>query len=571
MKALGEAAIDLPWACPSAASLAALAPDRSDLFDSLRHDPGAVLLLLRDASAEGSFELSAEGYRRGLAFSLRHLHDGVADWNLSGPRLLLDRCRRQAWLAAELAERVGGISKQQAWAGGLLAPLGWIAAALRDPHELELDLLRCNDAGESSHWQRERWGLDHASIARRLARSWRLPSWLTTIVGHLGLPVGIAESLGADAKLFRVVQTACLLAQREGFGLGLAVGESLDEALRSLGLDAEEASRLSRSAAARTMDAPEWESPNANSCLAELLKWKLNQLDDDRTALVARLHDDIDGMHVALERLSSDEHERLHTMKLAALAELAAGAGHEINNPLAVISGQAQYVLKQLESVEEQLIEDPDASDAFAPFQRRMALSLQKIVGQVHRIHHVLTDLMQFARPGLPRLQRLSLAKLLSEIAMAVNTFAMERKVRLGTLDVPSSLHVQADPNQLRTALTNLLKNAIEAAPQDGLAAIKVRTLENGGVEIAIEDNGVGLSDEAKRHLFDPFYCGRPAGRGRGLGLPAAWRLIRQHGGDVRLDEAATDVTRFIATLPSYEVLEPIEAIPPRPRHPELV
>jgi two-component system NtrC family sensor kinase len=571
MKALGEAAIDLPWASPSAASLAGFAPNRSDLFESLRHDPGALLLLLRDAPSEASFELSADRYRRGLAFSLRHLRDGVVDWSLPGPKLLLDRCRRQAWLAAQLAERVGGIDLAEAWTGGLLAPLGWIAAALRDPHEVEHDLLRCDDRAEASHWQRERWGLDHASIARRLARSWRLPSWLTAIVGHLGLPAGIAESLGADARMFRIIQAACRLAQQERFGLGLAVGESLDDLLAGLGLEAAEATRLARSASVRTIDAPAWESPAANSCLAELLKWKLDQLEDDRGMLVSRLHDDIDGMHVALERHTADEQERLHTMKLAALAELAAGAGHEINNPLAVISGQAQYVLKQLESVEEQLMEDPDASDAYAPFQRRMAQALQKIVGQAHRIHHVLTDLMQFARPGLPRLQRISLAKLLSEVTLANNTLAMERKVRLAPLDVPGNLHLQADPSQLRTALANLLRNAIEAAPQDGLAAIKVRTLENGVVEIAVEDNGAGLNDEAKRHLFDPFYCGRPAGRGRGLGLPAAWRLIRQHGGDVRLDETAVGVTRFVATLPSYEVLEPIETAPPRPRHPELV
>src|SRR4051812_49172937 len=64
MKALGEAAIDLPWACPSAASLAVFAPGRSDLSDNLRHDPGALLLLLRDApsDADAAFELSDERY-----------------------------------------------------------------------------------------------------------------------------------------------------------------------------------------------------------------------------------------------------------------------------------------------------------------------------------------------------------------------------------------------------------------------------------------------------------------------------------------------------------------------------
>src|SRR5207302_476622 len=69
-------------------------------------------------------------------------------------------------------------------------------------------------------------------------------------------------------------------------------------------------------------------------------------------------------------------------------------------------------------------------------------------------------------------------------------------------------------------------------------------------VEIVIEDNGPGPAALEREHLFDPFFSGRPAGRGRGLGLPTAWRLARQHGGDVRFMRPADGPTRFVLTLP---------------------
>jgi len=65
-----------------------------------------------------------------------------------------------------------------------------------------------------------------------------------------------------------------------------------------------------------------------------------------------------------------------------------------------------------------------------------------------------------------------------------------------------------------------------------------------------VEDSGTGPTQAQREHLFDPFYSGRQAGRGRGLGLPTAWRLAREHGGDVRFDSVSGGPTRFILSLP---------------------
>src|SRR5262249_51591779 len=113
-----------------------------------------------------------------------------------------------------------------------------------------------------------------------------------------------------------------------------------------------------------------------------------------------------------------------------------------------------------------------------------------------------------------------------------------------------AGLAVEGDPAQLRTALACLLRNAIEAAPPEGWAGLRVEKGGPGVVNFVVEDNGPGPTLAVREHLFDPFFSGRAAGRGRGLGLPTAWRLARQHGGDLRLDPSAPGLTRFVLSLP---------------------
>ncbi|MCS7046609.1 MAG: HDOD domain-containing protein, partial [Gemmataceae bacterium] len=344
MKAPGLAALEMPWIPPSAEALAALTrPQPASAWARMRHDPGCVLLLVRQPqAASGSFH-DALGSLALLESAYRCLHDYSAmpliDWRQEGAREVRAIAVRQAWLAAEIAARLPGCDPERAWAGGLLAPLGWLALAALEPSLGVEGLERINSNEFPAVWQRQIWGLDHTALARRLALAWRLPDWLVPLVGHLGLHVRIAGRLGADPQLFQAVQLAVALLQERRRGLALPVGASVVELTASLGLALETLDDLADAIGPTLSDGGPGHHPWTPAMLTELLHLALEQR--RRADAVQRLEHDLDLLQQSLEQHCLEEKDRLQTLKLAAVAELAAGAGHEINNPLAVISGQA--------------------------------------------------------------------------------------------------------------------------------------------------------------------------------------------------------------------------------------
>jgi signal transduction histidine kinase len=203
----------------------------------------------------------------------------------------------------------------------------------------------------------------------------------------------------------------------------------------------------------------------------------------------------------------------LEQAKLAALAEMAAGAGHEFNNPLAVISGRAQLLLT----------EETD------PRRRK---SLETIIGQTQRVHRMIVDLMYFARPPVPDLKPIALADAIDRAVTAVARDAERLGVAI-TASVPDGLPmVQADLGQLTAALECILQNALEASPQNGAVQISVEPGRDT-VQLKVQDNGCGITDEQREHIFEPFYSGRDAGRGLGMGLPKAWSIVQNHKGEI--------------------------------------
>ena len=131
--------------------------------------------------------------------------------------------------------------------------------------------------------------------------------------------------------------------------------------------------------------------------------------------LIPRLESEVDHLHRLLLDQRAGEGARLRAQKLTALGEFAAGAGHEINNPLAVISGQAQYLLGQEA--------DPDRQK-----------SLRTVIQQSQRIHQILTDLMQFSRPARPQKQAVDVRDLAHDAAGALSELAITRQIRTEVL-----------------------------------------------------------------------------------------------------------------------------------------
>ncbi len=237
--------------------------------------------------------------------------------------------------------------------------------------------------------------------------------------------------------------------------------------------------------------------------------------------------------HRLLERLESEAtiEERLLHSKLEAMAEFAAGAGHEINNPVATIVGRTNLLLA----------EEPDLG-------RRA--SLATIGAQALRIRDMIGDAMLFARPPKPHLQTLDLKTVLPEIVAPYESRYRAKKVTLTQNPIPS-LMVSADRTQLAVVISGLLQNALDATPPDGNVELAVEPLTPSLARIEITDSGTGLSETDRLHLFDPFYSGRQAGRGLGFGLSKAWRIVTQHGGRIAMEDSASGGCRCLVDWPT--------------------
>jgi signal transduction histidine kinase len=236
-----------------------------------------------------------------------------------------------------------------------------------------------------------------------------------------------------------------------------------------------------------------------------------------------------------LDDLECRFQEVLEHEKLDAMAEFAAGAGHEINNPLAVIGGRAQYFLKEET--------DPE---------RRRGLAL--ISAQVRRAYEMIADMRLFARPPEPQLEPFDLAALLDALVEELSPAAARQVITIVRTGQSGPLEVTADEAQLNVALRALLRNAQEAIGHDGHVEVNLAASDKE-VRVRVTDDGPGITPEQRRHLFDPFYSARQAGRGLGLGLSKCWRIVvTNHGGRIDVTSQPGQGATFTITLPRGEV-----------------
>ena len=216
------------------------------------------------------------------------------------------------------------------------------------------------------------------------------------------------------------------------------------------------------------------------------------------------------------------------TEKLAAMAELAAGAGHEVNNPLATIVSRAGRLLAGET--------DPD--------RRRQ---LAQIVAEAHRGRDMIGDLMLFARPPQPTLDTVDPAAVLAEVEAEFAEDLTEAGLTLAVrVDRPpgTATELRADRTQLAIVWSELLRNALRHAPAGSAVRVVITGAARGEcVRLQMTDDGPGLTPEQRRHLFDPFYSGRQAGRGLGFGLPKCWRIVEQHGGQIAAASPPMQIT----------------------------
>jgi signal transduction histidine kinase len=247
-------------------------------------------------------------------------------------------------------------------------------------------------------------------------------------------------------------------------------------------------------------------------------------------------------------RESENLRARLEREKLESLKELAYGASHEINNPLANIASRAQTLLA-------------DEHDA----ERRR--KLVTIYRQAMRAHEMIADLMLFSRPPKLNPSPCNMQQIASRVVDEQREMAQEYSVELEFEPCNETVTALADETQIGVAIQALVRNALEAVGQGGHVWVAIRPIEASAdrcVEIAVRDDGPGISDEVRQHMFDPFYSGREAGRGLGFGLSKCWRIVTDHGGQVVVQRSASVGAEIVIQLPAAHSfsLEPATTAP---------
>lgn len=233
-------------------------------------------------------------------------------------------------------------------------------------------------------------------------------------------------------------------------------------------------------------------------------------------------------------RLEAAQKEFVRTRSISMIAAMAAGAAHELNNPLSVVSGRAQMELARCENEE-------------------AAKTYRIIIEQTQRATQIVSDLMRFAKPEPPTRVLLPLKEVLERLSQHWREKSSLREEQFTVHLADETITVYADGNQLREMLNAVIANAVGATDPPS-AHIEINSPSRSSdetVRVVISDNGVGMPRDVLEHALDPFFSSRPAGRGRGLGLSHAYRLAEIHGGRLLLDSTPNAGTTVTIELPA--------------------
>jgi two-component system sensor histidine kinase PilS (NtrC family) len=231
-----------------------------------------------------------------------------------------------------------------------------------------------------------------------------------------------------------------------------------------------------------------------------------------------------------LTHVTKMEEQLRRSERLAAVGQLAAGLAHEIRNPLASLSGSIELLARELPELDEN------------------PLRLIRIVGrETARLNRLVSDFLVYARPRPARRETLRAAEMLGELIQLLGQG--EHADARFELDVPDEVTLAGDPDQLRQAFLNLMLNAAQAGG-DSLVRVRAEAspADGPGVEIAIEDRGVGIPPGDLERIFEPFFTTRP--KGTGLGLATVHRVIEAHGGSIEATSEVGKGTQIRVWLP---------------------
>jgi len=259
---------------------------------------------------------------------------------------------------------------------------------------------------------------------------------------------------------------------------------------------------------------------------------------NDMTAQFQATRDDLD------QQVRERSTELIRSEQLASVGFLAAGVAHEINNPLASIA----MCSESLEGRLKELLEQADESQAD---EVKIAHDyLQMIQREAFRCKQITEKLLDFARMGDSQRHSTDLRELVAGVIEMVQHLGKFQDKHLELLDGDPVI-VQINAQEFKQVALNLITNGLESLEAGGKVRVSI-DCQDSRARLVIEDDGCGMTEEVRKHLFEPFFTRRRTGQGTGLGLSITYRIVQEHHGQIEVTSAGVDRgTRFVVSLPT--------------------
>ena len=257
-------------------------------------------------------------------------------------------------------------------------------------------------------------------------------------------------------------------------------------------------------------------------------------LQNTRSELMALNQTLEDRVQERTEALLKHEKQMAQTDRLASIGQLSSGIAHEINNPLGVIQGYTQLLLRG-ETPESQKYQD-----------------LQVILKHARNCKTIVADLVSFARRSPFEKTEAGLNEIIGDVLVFVRHRIKKEAVRIETRLDEKVPPMYMDDKKIRQVLINLVMNAHQAVGENGTITISTKMdAPSGTVYISVADDGCGIDEKTRDRIFDPFFTTSPTGEGTGLGLAVSYGIIKNHHGEIRVSSEPGKGSVFTVILPA--------------------
>ncbi len=244
-----------------------------------------------------------------------------------------------------------------------------------------------------------------------------------------------------------------------------------------------------------------------------------------------------DKIDIITKDLNQKQTMLIESEKMASLGVLSAGIAHEINNPLGVILGHVQMLLKELK--EKNSLDNP---------QEAMKL-LETIENYTRRCSHIVNSLMQFARKKQMQMMSTDIKSAVENALLFTQSRISSKNIEIVKSFLENLPAIEADQIHLEQVFINIINNAEASMVMGGKIEISTEALDNQ-VIIKFKDTGEGISEENLSRVFEPFFSTRDPGKGSGLGMSLSYGIIQAHGGDIKIESRQGVGTTVEVVLP---------------------